>query len=208
MLTNYEREVATTLVEALVEYGLNEHLAQYGEHSTEDWFVDECLGAMGFWASGGASKVCIGHKDLRGWVIKVGYTEKVSIDYATREYEVYVMAEEEGLAHYFPVTIFLGKFGGRAFYIQEYADCDENQVSSDWYERLADHYNELEEEYDSDQIWTDIDCMDDWEKIEMIFHNERLCNFLADHRVGDFHEGNFGYIGGCMVIVDFAGWRG
>ena len=32
MLTNYEHEVATTLVEALVEYGLTDHLAQYGEH--------------------------------------------------------------------------------------------------------------------------------------------------------------------------------
>lgn len=35
MLTDYEREVATTLVKALCEYGLTENLAQYGERSRE-----------------------------------------------------------------------------------------------------------------------------------------------------------------------------
>ena len=52
MLTDYEREVAICLVEALCEYGLTDHLAQYGEHGTENWF-DECmLGAFGFGAAG------------------------------------------------------------------------------------------------------------------------------------------------------------
>ena len=208
MLTDYEREVAITLVEALCEYGLTDHLAQYGEHGTENWF-DECmLGTFGFGAAGGASKVCIWHGDLCGWVIKVGYTEKVAIDYAAREYEVYCAAKEEGLEYYFPKTEFLGTFNGRAFYVQEYADCDENQVTSEWYERVSDRFEELGEDYDSDTVWCEIDCLDDWEKAQLCFHDERLCNFLMDNRVGDLHEGNFGYIGSRMVIVDFSGWRG
>ena len=207
-MTDYEREVAICLVEALCEYGLTDHLAQYGEHSTENWFFNNNLEALGFGAAGGASKVCIWHDDLCSWVIKVGYTEKVAIDYATREYEVYCAAEEAGLGYYFPKTEFLGEFYGCAFYVQEYAECDENQVSSDWFERLKDFYDEDGKEYDYDSIWDTIDCMDDWEKVELCFHNEKLCNFLMDNRVGDFHEGNFGYIGGCMVIVDFSGWRG
>jgi hypothetical protein len=31
---------------------------------------------------------------------------------------------------------------------------------------------------------------------------------LWDNHIGDLHEGNFGYIGDRMVIVDFSGWRG
>ena len=83
MLSNYEREVATTLVQALIEYGLTENLAQYGEHGTENWFINNELGVMGFWASGGATKACIGHHDLANWVIKVGYKDQVACDYAT-----------------------------------------------------------------------------------------------------------------------------
>ena len=92
--------------------------------------------------------------------------------------------------------------------MQEYAECDENQVTSDWYERVSDRFEELGEDYDSDTVWSEIDCLDDWEKVDLCFHNEKLCNFLMDNRVGDFHEGNFGYIGSRMVIVDFSGWRG
>ena len=208
MLTVYEREIATTLVEALVEYGLTEYLAEYGEHCTQHWFLNNKLNEMGFWVSSGASKVCIGHNDLCGWVIKVGYTEKVSCDYATVEYNVYRLAEEAGLAHYFPKTVYLGEFGGRAFYVQEYADCDEYAVSSDWYERLRDEYDEDGIEYDSDTLWDTIDEMDTCEKALLCFHNQELCNFLIENEIGDLHEGNFGYINGYMVIVDFSGWHG
>ena len=208
MLTNLEYEIATTMVEALVEYGLTKNLAQYGDHGTQDWFWHSELGNHGFWASSGASKVCIGHEDLAGWVIKVGYAEKVACDYATLEYNIYCLAEEAGLARYFPKTIYLGEFDGRAFYAQQYADCDEDTVSSDWYERLRDEYDESGEDYDSDTLWDTIDEMDTDEKAYLCFHNQELCDFLVENEVGDLHEGNFGYINGCLVIVDFSGWRG
>ena len=207
MLTDYEREVAITLVKTLCEYGLTENLAQYGEHNTENWFWNNKLDCMGFGASGGASKVCIWHHDLVNWVIKVGYTEKVKCDYATVEYEMYCKAVEAGLAYYFPKTIYLGEFGGRAFYVQEYAECSEEAVSSDWYERLRDQYDEDGEDYDSDTLWDTINCMDDEEKAFLSFRDSALCNFLHENCIGDLHEGNFGYIGSRMVIVDFSGWH-
>lgn len=208
MLTNYEHEVATTLVEALVEYGLTDNLAQCGEHGTENWFCEKCMEQFGFSAFGGASKACILHDDLPNWVIKVGYIEKVKLDYAKLEYENYCLAEQAGLGYYFPKTIYLGDFNGRPFYLQEMAECDENQVSSDWYERLRDQYEEAGQEYDNDTLWCTIDCMDDDEKAYLCFHDPKLVDFLTDHRIGDLHEGNFGYIDGRMVIVDFSGWRG
>ena len=208
MLTDYEREVAITLVKALCEYGLTENLAQYGEHGTENWFYDNSLRHAGFWASSGATKVCIGHDDLCGWVIKVGYTECVKKDYAAYEYEVYCAAVETGLARYFPETIYLGEFYGRPFYAQREADCDEDQVTSDWYERLRDQYDEEGAEYDLDCLWDEIDCMETEDKARLCFGDEALCNFLCEYKVGDLHEGNFGYIRGCLVIVDFAGYMG
>lgn len=208
MLTDYEREVAITLVKALCEYGLTENLAQYGEHCIANWFRNNNLRDANFWASGGATKVCIGHKDLCGWVIKVGYTKNVKKDYATYEYNVYCMAEEVGLAHYFPKTIYLGEFYGRPFYVQQKADCDEEQVSSEWYERLRDQYEEDGEEYDCETLWEVIDDMDADSKAYLCFGDKKLCDFLIDNGVGDLHEGNFGYIRGCLVIVDFSGYQG
>jgi hypothetical protein len=208
MLTDYEREVAITLVEALCEYGLTENLAQYGEHCTEDWFYNNNLRGAGFRASGGATKVCITHNDLINWVIKVGYTENVKKDYAAYEYEVYCAAEEAGLAQYFPKTLYLGEFYGRSFYVQQEADCNEDLVTSDWYERLRDQYDEDGEEYDPDCLWDELDCMEADGKARLCFGDEALCNFLWEHEVGDLHEGNFGYIQGCLVIVDFSGYQG
>jgi hypothetical protein len=208
MLTDYEREVATTLVEALCEYGLTENLEQYGERGAENWFWNNELGPAGFWASGGATKVCIGHDDLCGWVIKVGYTRHVKKDYATYEYNVYCAAAEAGLARYFPETIYLGEFCGRAFYVQQKAECDEDAVSSDWYTRLRDQYDEDGAEYDPDRLWDEIDDMDSLDKAMLVFGDEELCDFLSEHRVNDLHEANFGYIRGCMVIIDMAGFEG
>lgn len=208
MLTFNDREIANVLVEALVQYGLNEHLAQCGEKSTWSWFHDNNLESVGFWASGGATKSCIGHEDLCGWVIKVGHTIDVKHNYARMEYENYRAAKERGLQRYFPETYYLGEFGGQSYFIQQMADCDEDQVTSDWYEKLRDSYDEGEEEYDVDRLWAEIDNMDDDEKAFLMFQDGELCHFLYEHRINDLHEGNFGYICGCAVIVDFSGFRG
>lgn len=207
-LSAMEREIATALVQALVEYGLAENLAQYGEHGTENWFIDNNLGTMGFWASGGATKACIGHTDLTNWVIKVGYKEQVACNYATLEYNNYRLAEEAGLAIYFPVMIYLGEFAGVPFYLQQMAECYEDQVASDWYERLRDSYEENEEEYSDNDLWNEIDSMTDDDRAYLTFHDAELVGFLRERHINDLHEGNFGYIGDRMVIVDFSGWRG
>ena len=208
MLSGIEREIAITIVEALVEQGLTSHLAQYGEYCATDWFWDNELGHAGFWASGGATKICIGHSDLCGWVIKVGYTQGVKHDYATIEYNNYCKAEEAGFAHYFPETIYLGEFGGRAFYAQTECDCDEDQVTSDWYERLRDGYEEDGEEIDCDRLWDEVYNLEDDEKAFLMFRDGALCRFLWENGIGDLHEGNFGYFKGCPVIVDFSGFAG
>ena len=67
-------------------------------------------------------------------------------------------------------------------------------------------YDEEGEEYDCDLLWDEIQCMDDDQRAFLTFGNNELCHFLWDNHIGDLHEGNFGYIGSRMVIVDFSGW--
>ena len=48
--------------------------------------------------------------------------------------------------------------------------------------------------------------MDDDQKAFLMFRDSGFCQFLWQNGIGDLHEGNFGYIGSRMVIVDFSGW--
>lgn len=207
MLSSCEREIANVLVEALVEYGLVENLAPWGDNSTMNWYYDNKMNEFGFDAKSGSSKVCFMHDDLCGWTIKVGFSSKLNCDYAAREYEMYCLAEGRGFGYYFPETIYLGEYGGRPFYLQELADCDEDQVSSAWYEKICDGYVEEGNDYDSDCVWDEVDALDDWERVELLFGDRELCQFLWDNDINDLHEGNFGWIGDKIVIIDFSGWR-
>jgi hypothetical protein len=211
MLTKVEREIAIAMVEALVEYGLNENLYAYGRNGAQNWFLNEGLECAGFGASAGETKICIWHGDLTNWVIKVGfvgngYGGRIK-NHAAMEYNVYCKAEEAGLAHYFPETIYLGEFGGHSFYIQQWAECSEEGVSSEWYARLQDQYDEEGSDYDSDDLWCEIDNMTDDEKAMLTFNDKELCSFLWRNGVGDLHEGNFGFVNGCLTIVDFSGYH-
>ena len=204
MLNVTEREIAVTLASALCDYGMCDHLSG----QLEDWVDDNKVYAFGFHFLSGMTKVCITHADLKGWVLKVGFTKHLALDYAKQEYEIYCLAKEAGLEHYFPETEYLGQFNGVPFYVQQEAVCHEEEVSADWYERLNDRYVQYGEEVDSEEIWNIIFDMDDYDKVILSFNDEELADFLRENRVGDLHEGNFGYIEGNLVIVDFSGYRG
>ena len=207
-LETWEQEIATSIVESLVEYGLLGHLFRFGDKSISNWFDEMGLGGCGFYISGGITKVCISHKDLDNWIIKVGYRKGVSIDYAELEYKNYLAAVISKLEYYFPTTVFLGEFDGVKFFLQERAICDEEVVTFDWYDKICNQFEELDEEYDDEIIWGTIDDLNDEERVELTFGDLNLVNFLSSHFINDLHEGNFGVIGDHIVIIDFSGWLG
>lgn len=207
MPTDYEIEIAKTLVEALTEYGLISHLTKGYNNSLDRWFYDNELNELGFTISHGVTKVCIGHDDLENWIIKVGYTN-TRLDYATIEYENYIKALKAELSYYFPKTVFLGSFEGRDFYIQEWAACDEDSVTQDFCDLLQEQYDEDDVEYNIEELWSTVEDMEDDSKISLVFHDEKLNDFLNDNDINDLHSGNFGYVDGRMVIIDFSGWMG
>lgn len=203
-IESWEREVAIHLVDILVSNGICSSL---GERALEELF-DEKLCKLGFGCGSGMTKACFWHEDLDEWVIKVGYTERVSKDYARAEYENYKAAVEANLAYYFPFTDFLCESNGIEFFIQERAECDEEVVTSDWCDKLAIHYEENDIDFNPDYIWDEVYDMEDYDKIDLMFNDYELCAFLSAHKIGDFHEGNFGFIGDRTVICDFSGYAG
>jgi hypothetical protein len=198
-----ERETAIQLVDYLVGCGLCKNLSM---RSFYDWF-HEWLEGSGFTFSDGMTKICLFHPNLENCVIKVGYIDSTSIDHAELEYKHYGDAVAQNLDYYFPYTDFLCEHDGVKFFIQEIAECSEETITSDWYEQLSVQHEEMGEEFEPDEIWNEVWDLGDSEKIALMFNDFALSRFLSSHKIGDLHEGNFGFIGDRTVIIDFSGYH-
>lgn len=199
MINDEVRELAISIVDDLFAKGFEQHFP----YRFWDW-MDEILVKFGYWAADGMTKLCIGKSDLHDWVIKVAFNGYER--YSANEYEVYRAAEEAGFSHYFPETIYLCERAGKIFYLQKEALCQEESITSDWYERLREIYEEKKLEYDEDDLYEKVDNLEDEERVMLSFNDLAFWNFLKQHHVNDLHEGNFGYIDGHLVIIDFGGY--
>lgn len=199
MVSNEVRELAISIVDDLFAKGFEKHFSGY----FFDW-MNDILAEFGYWANSGMTKVCIGRADLHGWVIKVAYIGREA--YSANEYKVYCAAEEEGFSHYLPETIYLCERAGKVFYLQQKAWCQEEDITSDWCERLRETYEEKKLEYDEDDLYSDVNSLVDKERVMLSFNDLAFWEFLVRHHVNDLHEGNFGYIDGHLVIIDFSGY--
>lgn len=151
----------------------------------------------------GSSKVCFWDCFLEDWVIKVGL-RNLSMDYAEVEYNAYLKAKKCELEQYFPITIFLGELEGVKFYLQQRAECAPEQVHSKLIERVSE--SEGCRSYTlAGYVVEDLEAED---RIMFLFEDARLANFILSNDINDLHEGNFGYVKGQLVIIDFSGWRG
>lgn len=206
-LTVIEREVAFVLIESLMEYGLLECLDTDNDLSAESWFYRNKIHNFGFFGTSGATKFCFSHPDLPGWIIKIGY-DGLARDYMEREYENYLAAKNCGLEHFFPVTAYVGEIQGYSCYAQQEVECCEEDVRSGWYEELRERFVMSGDEFEESDVWDEVDWLEDEERVNLLFHNEELIRFLRERNINDLHEGNFGYIGCCAVIIDFSGWDG
>ena len=204
VLESRERETAIWMAETLVKAGLGFHMS---EGDMCEWFY-ETTELRGFNYNNGVTKACFYHPQLEDWVLKVGFTRNMKKNYMTVEYDNYCKAVEQGLSYYFPHTEFLCEIMGIKFYIQQAAECDEDTVTSDWYDKLLVWHEENGDDLDNDRIWDEVYEMEDVEKIELMFGDGELNEFLKENRIGDFHEGNFGFIGDRTVIIDFSGYHG
>lgn len=206
-ISTEDKEFVFSIIKNYFNWDLSESVKS--NHFYSD-FRDHNLYENGFEFFNGAVKYCICSSLFENFVVKFCTEE---FDYCQREYTNYLAAVDQDLEGFFPCTDLLGEYYGITFYIQERAECCEEEISSIWYENLKESYEPWDEDEDeddmNDHIWDMIYDLEDEERSYMVYNDYRLTNFLTEYCINDLHEGNYGYIDGRLVIIDFSGygWR-
>ena len=181
----------------------------------------------------GETKSCIVDFDRPEWVIKVPFDRSTNprcrknedgtdINYCALEAEKYARACAEGIEECFAATYEVGEINGVKFYLQEFANVDEDSTTDSFYEYASeqvekyfdrDEEDERNEEHFIDEIWDFINDMDDGERVMAVFNNHKnvrkICNFIYDEGINDLHSANWGFTNdGREVIIDYSGYKG
>lgn len=181
----------------------------------------------------GETKGCIVDFDRPEWVIKVPFDRSTnprcrknddgtSINYCALEAEKYARACAEGIEECFAATYEVGEINGVKFYLQEFANVDEDSTTDSFYEyaskQVEKYFCRDKEDEDSEdrfrsEIWDFIYEMDDGERVMAVFNNHKnvrkICNFIYDEGINDLHSANWGFTNdGREVIIDYSGYKG
>ena len=181
----------------------------------------------------GETKGCIVDFNRQEWVIKVPFDRSTnprlnrnedgtSINYCALEAEKYAKACAEGIEECFAAIYEVGEIVGVKFYLQEFANVDEDSTTDSFYEYASEqvekYFNRDEEDEGNerhfiDEIWDFIYEMDDEERILAVFNGHKnirkIRNFINDEEINDLHSGNWGFTNdGREVIIDYSGYRG
>lgn len=183
------------------------------ERENKDWLFVNHIAIYN-----GETKAAIVVKTLSNWVVKIGFqkrTDKASNlestefidDYCALEYKNYCRAKEKGLERFFASMYQVGEIDGVPYYLQEYAENDEDVVSGYFYSYCTEEYDECEGE----DAYNYVDDMDDGERMMAMFGSEFTRDlewFCWDNEINDLHSGNFGLTrDGIYVIIDYSGYH-
>ena len=200
MVVDMER--AMSFVTRLIEAGITADVKNNFSFDPWSWFNDrkELFADTRFDVCSGACKgVIVFHN--ADYVIKFDYYGSES--YCKLEAENYTAAVKAGLAQYFAETIFLTEVDGVVFTIQEQCLCDEDEV----YNSLRRYVEETDcRDMTDDDIWAEVDAICEEGCVYEIFGNDDLRSFICRNHINDLHQANFGFIGGCLVMIDFSGF--
>lgn len=215
--TEYEVKFANELIEKLMQYGLKTGL-QYQWDKSLNWdrlnwrgWVDNNEDKFeGTSFRCGATKICVIDDRLGDWVLKAGFDRSTSryykerendADYCELEAENYEKARAQGLERYFAQTFLFKEVDGVKFYWQEKVTVDEEEIC-----RLSGCVSEDDngEEYiDTDEF----DDMCDDKRVEMLFNDKQLEEFIEENGINDLHSGNWGWTkDGRIVALDYSGF--
>lgn len=181
----------------------------------------------------GETKGCIVDFNRQEWVIKIPFDRSTnprlnrnedgtSINYCALEAEKYAKACAEGIEECFAAIYEVGEISGVKFYLQEFANVDEDSTTDSFYEYASeqvekyfcrDKEDEDNESHFIDEIWDFIYEMDDEERLLAVFNGHKnirkICNFISDEEINDLHSGNWGFTNdGREVIIDYSGYKG
>lgn len=176
------------------------------------------------WYEFGASRIVLGYNDGE-YVFKMDDDFADEEDFTKKEYEVYQLAKEEGLAEYFAEEVFVGTYVVGKYEVEVYAmeraniDYDGNSErgrESRFREYCEDNgiinpNAEVEDIFFS-HVYSNWDegsaedmfsvASEEWGYSEAY----KVQRFCEDHEVNDLHAGNWGYVDDRWVITDYAGF--
>lgn len=195
-------EQVKSLINHLVEAGLVDAINSLDKvFYPNEWFEENMPEQYSIYS--GASKGVIVSKET-DYVIKFDYYGEDR--YCKIEADNYGYAVEAGLAHYFAETHFVCEIDGITFTIQEKCNCDEGAVYDSLGRYVRSTYEDEGSEYDEHDIWSEVDCLFDEGRAYEMFEDTALAHFICSHYINDLHQGNFGFIGGRLVMTDFSGF--
>lgn len=154
------------------------------------------------------------------YIVKISLKESAGdMDYCRCEWRNSVLLERAGLGYLIAKMDLLTVLPcGRAIYIQEYAECDEDTADSTVTEVAREIYcaregiTELDEEGENRfwDIYTDTDpdemVMDLFYKLYDGKDMARFISIASDNHITDLHTGNIGIRNGNWVFVDYSGY--
>lgn len=200
MVVDMERVMS--FVTRLIDAGLVRDIKDCESHFDPwNWFDDhQELNDGRYEIFNGACKGVIVFDDT-DYVIKFDYYGSQS--YCKMEAEYYADAVKAGLELYFAETHIITEVDGIVFTIQEQCVCDEDEVYNS-----AHRYVEEKDccDLNEDDIWDEVYEMCEDGRLYEIFDDAALRSFISRHYINDLHQGNFGFIGGRLVMTDFSGF--
>ena len=183
-----------------------------------DFFNEENY--EGFRLYCGASKGVIIFDDY-DFVIKMPLIDRdEAFDYCLLEWRNYLHFKEIGLDRFFAEIDYVDKIGNTPIYIQEFVDCNEEEIEDEISEasynnavEVARHFGEEITEDWNNAFWDDFFDLDSFDKAEIFLREswgddnfEYLETEFEDNYINDLHCGNFGYRGDFLVVVDYSGY--
>lgn len=193
------------MLDLLQHYGaiIDEILDNDDDHDALD-LVDyevnyQC--ANGIWLRSGATRCAIIDDDC-DWIVKFDL-EGNRENYCEREARIYRDAKYYGVQDILVPCVDLGFWRGR-WHLYAYKKVEDSFCG---FGSFSDEESEIANKYSSSPLGAKSKCVTvgllrDWGKEKM----ERLNELCIDWDINDLHGGNVGYLGGKLVIIDYAGY--
>lgn len=169
----------------------------------------------------GATKAVL-WEDTLPYVIKIplGFYRKK--DYCEREVKNYKLAQNcPQITNCFAWCDFLFYYYDMPVYVMEKADCDEDEISGEAFETAlltSCEINNIKKDSKDYEAYCET-FGDEWDWMEDTERMECLCRkqwgveivglfeaFCIKNDINDLHTGNWGYVDGRLVVVDYSGF--
>ena len=190
-----------------------------------NWEHEGAANELGLQFSNGATRLVMWSEDEE-YVIKIQFNEDHEYygnNYNELELAAYNAAVENGWEDMFaPIAkLFDYSFTDSirvGVYAMAYCDCDQYGIEDETYRRSFDkyckEYGRDPEDRETQEEFSDDWCEYDGNYIESALsyngyqeHDyDKFCDFLRNQRINDLHSGNWGYLDGRLVLVDYSGY--